>query len=216
MGSLRKQPDVPKSIRFFLFKAIIFFCFIAFPLLYHEHSVIAGIVAMKQLDLIQSKYRTQLQDYANKHPEYGCMESIWHAIYHADPDRNRHIHTRWLVSRTLDETILWEDIASGSNSKVYTILKRFLAIRKHLSPEQRDLYRYRDLPSVTEAIRPYEDVVTPGEMEQALRERVDRNTVVLYEGNGYKVLVPMSEEASCYWGRGTEWCTAATKSDNMF
>ena len=32
----------------------------------------------------------------------------------------------------------------------------------------------------------------------------------------YSILVPLTKEASCYFGINTEWCTAATSSDNAF
>ena len=32
----------------------------------------------------------------------------------------------------------------------------------------------------------------------------------------YRILIPLTEEASCYFGMNTEWCTAATNSHNYF
>ena len=30
------------------------------------------------------------------------------------------------------------------------------------------------------------------------------------------IIVPHTEEASCYYGKGTQWCTAANNGNNMF
>ena len=34
--------------------------------------------------------------------------------------------------------------------------------------------------------------------------------------NRFKVVVPKSHTASCYYGAGTKWCTATKDSDNHF
>lgn len=39
---------------------------------------------------------------------------------------------------------------------------------------------------------------------------------VYYEDDTVRVIIPLDEEAACYYGQGTIWCTAATKSRNYF
>ena len=37
----------------------------------------------------------------------------------------------------------------------------------------------------------------------------------IYDANGWVIIAPKTEEAACYYGKGTRWCTAADKN-NMF
>ena len=48
-------------------------------------------------------------------------------------------------------------------------------------------------------------------------EYEDNDTIsVLYEGKEGTLLVPLTIEASCKYGKGTKWCTAANTSENFF
>ena len=38
----------------------------------------------------------------------------------------------------------------------------------------------------------------------------------LYNGADYAIITPLDQEAACYLGRRTKWCTAATKATNYF
>jgi hypothetical protein len=45
----------------------------------------------------------------------------------------------------------------------------------------------------------------------------DDDTIkVLYEGKYGKLIIPLTIESSCKYGKGTKWCTAATEADNYF
>ena len=48
------------------------------------------------------------------------------------------------------------------------------------------------------------------------REKMKSETKMIYQGPEGRVLIPLTQEASCFWGRGTKWCTAATRSKNHF
>ena len=39
---------------------------------------------------------------------------------------------------------------------------------------------------------------------------------VVYEDGDVRVIVPKNQDAACYYGQGTRWCTAATKGENYF
>lgn len=42
------------------------------------------------------------------------------------------------------------------------------------------------------------------------------NSEVVYEDGDVRVIHPKDQDAACYYGQGTRWCTAATKGDNYF
>lgn len=43
-----------------------------------------------------------------------------------------------------------------------------------------------------------------------------KDSIVVYEDDEKMVVIPLSKDASCYYGRNSKWCTAATQSDNHF
>lgn len=47
-------------------------------------------------------------------------------------------------------------------------------------------------------------------------EKIKEGIIKGYEDNKWLVIIPLTKEASCYYGRGTKWCTSATKSENKF
>jgi hypothetical protein len=64
-------------------------------------------------------------------------------------------------------------------------------------------------------VEPFEDVKSGKEEKRELSANIKSQTKVIYNGSQGKILVPLTQEASMFWGQGTKWCTAANK-DNMF
>ena len=54
-----------------------------------------------------------------------------------------------------------------------------------------------------------------GEQVDTDRERALSQSRVLYRSARMVIAVPLTEEASCWWGQGTQWCTAA-RNNNAF
>lgn len=52
--------------------------------------------------------------------------------------------------------------------------------------------------------------------EEVARQLKDNETTRLGEFGDWMVVMPHTRESSCQWGKGTTWCTAATKSGNLF
>ena len=167
----------------------------------------------KLLEQNQDKLVNYIQD--NKldvTPDY-----MIYCITEADPDQQQFKNSKWLIKNLLDKSFLWEDIESGNESKAYDTLSRFLNIRKQW-PESnlRDINHYKGLSGIAEAIRPYEITKGMNDIKREEKAKIYDDTIVLYDKNDYLVVIPKTEEASCFWGRNTEWCTASTKSINYF
>ncbi len=62
------------------------------------------------------------------------------------------------------------------------------------------------------------------EMRKRMREAehsekmksAEKDAEKIYNSENYMIVVPKTQEASCAYGRGTRWCTAATGSNNYF
>jgi hypothetical protein len=63
-----------------------------------------------------------------------------------------------------------------------------------------------------------EDLGEAIDEEETRREQKAREKEVekIYESSNFLILTPKTQEASCAYGRGTRWCTAATGSYNYF
>lgn len=42
------------------------------------------------------------------------------------------------------------------------------------------------------------------------------DSITVYEDEDKMIVIPLSKDASCYYGKSTRWCTAADQSDNKF
>lgn len=80
--------------------------------------------------------------------------------------------------------------------------------RKRNNLTKKDLYSYTDYNQLTQALDNLKE-----------RQRVidtHEQSEVIYEDDRFKVVVPESHDASCYYGAGTKWCTASKDSDYQF
>ena len=100
------------------------------------------------------------------------------------------------------------------NLALFDELKR----KNKLPPEHRDIGRCADPATLFQRVKPFMDVpsLSLRDLKREERGRIEAETTVLYGGPEVRILIPHSEAAACFWGRGTSWCTAATRSDNRF
>jgi hypothetical protein len=152
-----------------------------------------------------------------------CIE----VFANADPSRNKSA-TQWLLATYLKNGFKAEDIAGEKSSKVFETLGQFGLMRKKLPVEQRDLNYYSSLGAMWNAIKGFVaeekslvearelDALTGKALRRAEKVKALEETFTLLEDpNGFKIVSPLTEYASCWWGRGTRWCTAA-ENNNYF
>jgi len=102
--------------------------------------------------------------------------------------------------------------------KVKEYLALFDANKKMLDVENRDINKFKSVPDLYNAIKHFEgasseELMTPSGLEKKIKkEEVDK----VYEDGEWLVMIPHTERASCLIGKGTKWCTAADKANNMF
>lgn len=145
----------------------------------------------------------------------------------ADPSHNKSA-TQWLIQSYLGNPagFLLEDIKDGANSKVFNTLTSFGLHRVKLPTEARDLNRYKLLGDVWDSVE--EHVVRAQELaeeaelksnpalfagkmkKRAERDKAYRESRILKDQDGVKIIVPMTRFASCWWCKDTRWCTAGT------
>ena len=142
----------------------------------------------------------------------------------ADPTRNASC-LPWLLRTYAAGGYRLEDLP-----KAYETLEAFARLRQRLPDSAvinreirnpRKLGSHMTLASLWSFIAPFVEAERlakeecSGEQVDADRERALSQSRVLHRSNRIVVAVPMTEEASCWWGRGTQWCTAA-RNNNAF
>ncbi len=91
--------------------------------------------------------------------------------------------------------------------------------RRMISGVQADLNQYKSIAELGKFINTLdiETILgrTKGEMSNAVNAAAE-DIEIPYEDEIWKVVIPKTYEASCYWGQGTEWCTATRTTDKWY
>jgi hypothetical protein len=137
--------------------------------------------------------------------EDNVMSYIMQQIENADPTSNK-IYTPWLT----------REYAKGNIRRLEDINARYTAwMQEHFKyknkrdfpPQLKDIMRLNAtqfINGMSNYEPPAEELKDKGEAEEVLKTSEAR------------VLVPKNQAAACYYGQGTQWCTAATKGTNYF
>ncbi len=91
--------------------------------------------------------------------------------------------------------------------KAKIAIEKFIRFQKNL--EIKDINQYETLKDIVDAIEKHENKVRR-DVKQV--EGAD----VVYEDDRFTVISPKTHQASCYYGAGSKWCTAAKSSDSHF
>ncbi len=137
-----------------------------------------------------------------------------------DPTSNRDIeptgnaqYVQWLAIRYLKGQFLLEDWSVAQESLA---LFHRRAIRNQLA--KKDINAYTSIHDLRDAVAQFRaDVGDAGQMigtmnmnDPALAARMSQpdQMRLFYDGPDFRVIIPLTEPASKFWGRDTAWCTA--------
>ena len=133
------------------------------------------------------------------------IDTILEQLESGDPTAHKE-YTQWIAKMYILGDTPLEDI--GSTLKEYLYKFAVLKRKKLIAPPANDINRYSSFTMFMDAMDQYElpedEVVDKGEATE------------VYEDATVRVVVPEDQEAACYYGRGTRWCTAATKGSNYY
>ena len=91
--------------------------------------------------------------------------------------------------------------------------------RRMLRGVEGDLFKYKSIADLGAFIETLDiDTIlgrTKGEQSSDVNSAAS-NIEIPYEDEQWKVVIPKSYDASCYWGNGTRWCTATRESDKWY
>jgi hypothetical protein len=141
------------------------------------------------------------EDFRSKFDSKFDSEQLQEIINKSDELNNKHKFLMWMgqvLPETYNETLL---------NKLYDILVRFQKSVNGL--EKKSIEDYESIKELLDVLDDYENRTrrTVQQMEGA---------DVVYEGDGFVVVAPLTYKASCYYGAGSKWCTASRESDGQY
>jgi len=91
-------------------------------------------------------------------------------------------------------------------NKIVDAIKKFVSIGSNLPVT--DLYQYPNTAKLFQALADYDNRV-----RRTVRKVEGGN--VVYDDSRFFVVNPLTNESSCYYGKGTKWCTAAEGTNHF-
>ena len=138
------------------------------------------------------------------------IEEVLKFFEDADPTANKQ-YTEWIIRRFIDGGIRYlEDVDStvAENLAIYHELKT----RRMIPPELMDIGKVKGNQVMVFFRKVYN-------IYRELPEQVEKakgNADEFYNDEDVRIIIPKDKTSACYYGQGTQWCTASTKSTNYF
>lgn len=176
-------------------------------LLTEDREINESLLLEATLDDIYTKYYSNIP-----------QDEFWQIIK-ADPTYNEQKsqkmgkYGKWLLNLYKQGKLKNEDLYKATDYLSYFV-------KYYNKITEKDINKLPDLPSLYNIIKPYKEASDNGEDIATSKSdevrRIKEDAEKVFEDNQWLVVVPHTQEASCYYGKNTQWCTAATDSYNMF
>ncbi|GEM_PF-1414458 len=112
--------------------------------------------------------------------------------------------SKWLLDIYMKGNLRLEDLYRATE-----YLDLFMRHQKKLEISQRNINSYDSLQKLASALELFKGTKTQSQVSDEAKKDADK----VFENANWLVVVPKTKEASCYYGKGTEWCTASTAND---
>ncbi len=148
-----------------------------------------------------------LEDY-NEHKDE-IVDWLLRQFEYFDPTPNKQYTqqiVKWFLSDNLAAFPSIEDGLSTLKESLYYFQK----MKARLPEDYRDIAQYTSAKNFMASVQHFRDEY--GKKEELPKGEYKK----IYESEFGTAYWPMDQEAACYLGQGTQWCTAATYSDNYF
>lgn len=171
-----------------------------------------------KLAILNSKFNNLAKTFSSvKKPE--DVEALWDLLVASDPTKGK-TYLQWIIVRGISEwtkknlKLFKEDLP-----KITDTLNTFekLKAKNKLKPEHKDINKFKMFTELAEALSGYTDMESNKDKKNNIEKEFfdNKEAELFYNSSEFKVVVPLTEKASCYFGINTQWCTAA-KNHNEF
>lgn len=141
------------------------------------------------------------------------LDQIMSMLESADPTANKE-YVQWLAKVYANEGVMMEDLVSKTTEwlQKYDLYKKkrffkdsYANFANIMNLKWKDLWEISIRADFQMMLKQQEEKAMPkGEADQA------------FENDKVRIIIPKDREAACYYGQGTQWCTASTQSTNYF
>lgn len=132
------------------------------------------------------------------------MDAIIRVSSEVEP---KHKYLIWLA-KSLTKPVFNNEIAFAEElADAQELLMKFNTIGSNLPIK--DISQYKSLSELAEAIKTYEN------RQRRTIKKVD-GADIIYDDDDYTIVHPKEYKASCWYGRGSKWCTASEDSSDQW
>lgn len=136
-------------------------------------------------------------------------------IFNADPSSNKS-YVNWLILlfKSTEKTIFLEDLYKATD-----YLTIYDKAKKNIEDERsKNIFNIKSLPELYDIIQPFKEDETKLLSKKQLRgdTPVEGQYEVVFSDENWDVIIPKTHASSCYWGSGTEWCTAVDANPGYY
>ena len=162
-------------------------------------------------DKFMNKWSNEGKPFKDEIGSTGDKLTDWLEQY--DPSVS-HKYVNWMIIRYLKNDIKrLEDIPA----RISPALKKYIGLqnKKKLKQEHKDINKIKNIEDI---IDEYKGETTDSRremaksVEQAMYDNGDAKLV--YNDSSYKVIIPVTHKASCFFGKNTRWCTTSVDDAN--
>ena len=205
-----------------------------------DKDTIAWLLAIKLLsphhvyatmtpDKLWDKYKDSLTLKLQKDLGVDLDENVKQQFISADPSASNK-YLQWIIDSYINNGI---KKVKDLNSRVKPALEDFIILlnkkilKKGTKREnESNIYNYcgligckkgkLTLTGLEDLLSKYDEILKNihQQKEHGIKGRKEGN--LIFKTMDFKIIQPLTEEAACYYGKGTKWCTAATQAGNLF
>jgi hypothetical protein len=164
---------------------------------------------MKHIKYFQEFINESVSDIESIYQKYysDIDRGIYDKIVEADPttvmkDNKQGVYVKWMIKLFKNNKLKLEDLYKAT--EYLTTFNMF----KH-KIVNKDIMFYQSLPDLFKVVEPFlekEETVFANDEERRLAGQFK----VVYTDDEYRIIIPLTLNASKYFGRDTEWCTLNT------
>ena len=160
-------------------------------ILINESSFIKLFEATNLSDIYQKYYSSIPQDDFN---EIVSADLTWNS----DKPNKMGKYGKWLLSLYMSKRLKLEDLY-----KAKTYLSYFVKYNNVI--DNKDINAYKSLNDLYSVVSNFIENPDQATSKQDAIRKIKEGAEKVYEDNEWIIIVPHTEEASCYYGKGTQW-----------
>src|ERR1019366_8745708 len=150
-------------------------------------------------------YHDVMDDLVRKKNWKDLANHIFDVVAHADPDQQKK-NTQWILNLAMKPSdrggLKLEDL-----DKATYYLTLFSKGKNALPVEKRNIMSYKSLNDLYDVVKDLKSVASKGEEKRGYEEEMYKQTRLVMNTPEYRILIPLTKESSCHFGKNTQWCT---------